>query len=65
MACDSPEQFVARAIEFAGDLQQAATLRRELRPRMADSILCNAPAFVGRLEAAYREIWRNYRGQGG
>ena len=55
---ESPEDFVARAAAFAGDLKALAPFRQNLRPRFLASPLCNAPRFARNLEAAFGAMWR-------
>jgi predicted O-linked N-acetylglucosamine transferase (SPINDLY family) len=57
LVADSPQQFVARAAALAADREQLTALRRTQRPTMLASPLCDAPAFVRDLEAAYRQMW--------
>ena len=59
-AASSPEDYVRIAAALAADASQRAELRRQLRPLMAASPLCDAPLFTRRLEAAYRQIWRRW-----
>jgi protein O-GlcNAc transferase len=56
----SPEQYLEIAVRACSDLDQLARLRAELRPRMSQSALLDAPGVTRRLEAAYREMWRRY-----
>jgi protein O-GlcNAc transferase len=51
------EDYVARAVAFAGDLPRLAILRAELRERVVHSSLCDAPRFAGNLEAAFARMW--------
>jgi protein O-GlcNAc transferase len=52
--------YVGTAHRLASDLPGLAALRRELRPRMAASPLCDGQRFAQDLEAAYRQMWRNW-----
>jgi predicted O-linked N-acetylglucosamine transferase (SPINDLY family) len=57
---DSRKGYVERAIEWAGKLDQLASLRSQLRDRMRASPLSDGKSFTGRLEEAYRSIWEQY-----
>jgi predicted O-linked N-acetylglucosamine transferase (SPINDLY family) len=50
----TPEEFVSRAAELAGDLARLAELREGLRERMANSPVCDGRGFTRHLEEAYR-----------
>jgi predicted O-linked N-acetylglucosamine transferase (SPINDLY family) len=50
--------YVARAERWAKDLDGLSRLRADLRDRMANSSLCDGPAFARDVENAYRAIWR-------
>ncbi|MGD0390961.1 MAG: hypothetical protein ABSC42_18605, partial [Tepidisphaeraceae bacterium] len=56
----TPERYVQIATDLAGDLRQLAELRRTLRARMQASPLMDAPRFARNIEAAYRQMWRNW-----
>ncbi len=57
----SDDDFVARAVELAQDPARLASLRRELRPALLASPLCDAPAYGRRFAAALRGLWKNRR----
>ncbi len=59
----TPEQFVARATEAAGNVPRLAELRRGMRDRLSASPLCNGAAFTRHLEEAYRAMWRRFVGR--
>jgi predicted O-linked N-acetylglucosamine transferase (SPINDLY family) len=61
----TPEQYVRLAAELAGDLPRLAELRRTLRGRMEASALMDAPRFARNIEAAYRQMWRDWCAMGG
>jgi predicted O-linked N-acetylglucosamine transferase (SPINDLY family) len=61
----TPEQYVQIATDLARDLPRLAELRRTLRARMEASPLMDAPRFARNIEAAYRQMWRNWCQQGG
>ncbi len=52
------ESYVRRACALAADRQRLAILKPELRRRLLDSPLCDAPGFARSLEGAYRAMWR-------
>ncbi len=56
----SPEDYVRRAVRFAGERELLAELRGSLRQRMAASPLMDEERFVRDLEQAYREMWRRW-----
>jgi predicted O-linked N-acetylglucosamine transferase (SPINDLY family) len=60
----TPEQYIQIAADLAKDLPRLTELRRTLRPRMQASPLMDAPRFARNVEAAYRQMWRNWCAQG-
>jgi len=56
LAVDTPEAYVACARDLAGDIGRLRTLRE----RTVTSPLCDAPAYARSLEAAYRDMWRQW-----
>jgi len=64
LAAETPEQYVALAVELAGDLHRLQQLRGTLRQRMQSSPLMNANRFARHMEQAYREMWRRWCEQG-
>jgi len=57
---NSAREYVEIAARWAADVQRLATLRRELRARMARSPLIDAPTFTRHLESAYRSMWQHW-----
>lgn len=55
---NSEREYVEIAARWAADVQRLATLRRELRVRMAHSPLTDAATFTRHLESAYRYMWQ-------
>ena len=55
-----PAAYVAAAARLAADIPRLTELRRDLRPRMRASALCDVAGQAGRLEDAYREMWRRW-----
>ena len=56
----TPEDYVQRAVEFAGDEANITMLRKSLRTRMLASPLMDEPRFARDVEAAYRRMWRTW-----
>jgi predicted O-linked N-acetylglucosamine transferase (SPINDLY family) len=65
LIAQTPQQYVRLAAALAGDLPRLAELRRTLRARMQASPLMDAPRFARNIEAAYRQMWRNWCERGG
>jgi len=51
------DAYIQGAVALANDHAQLAKLRREMRPRMAASPVCQPEQFVRDLEALYRRMW--------
>jgi predicted O-linked N-acetylglucosamine transferase (SPINDLY family) len=60
LVAQTPEQYVQIAADLAGDLPRLAELRRTLRGQMEKSPLMDAARFARNVEAAYRQMWRNW-----
>jgi predicted O-linked N-acetylglucosamine transferase (SPINDLY family) len=56
----SPQEYIQIASELAHDLGRRGNLRSNLRHRMQQSPLMNAPRFARNVEAAYRQMWRRW-----
>lgn len=59
-APETPEAYLAKCVELAGDLGKLAQLRGQLREKMRQSPLCDAPRFVGHFERALRQMWARW-----
>jgi protein O-GlcNAc transferase len=57
LAAETPEQYVALAVDLAADLPRLAGLRSTLRQRMEQSPLMNGDRFARNVEQAYRHVW--------
>jgi len=56
----TPDEFVQLAAKWAHDLPRLAQLRSTLRPRMQQSPLMDAARFTRNMEAAYRQLWKQW-----
>lgn len=56
----SPEAYIAKAEELVGDIMGLSALRHALRNRMAASPLCDCVGHTRALEAALRNVWREW-----
>lgn len=57
LAAAHPAQYAGVAIELAQDLPRLAELRHNLRGRLQNSPLMDAPRFTRNLESAFRGMW--------
>ena len=55
-----PNDYVARAVSHAGDLQRLASLRSGLREQVLASPIFDAPRFAHHFEAALRGMWQKW-----
>ncbi len=60
---DDPDQYVQIALDLAADKSRLAELRENLRRRMEQSPLMDAPGFARNVEAAYRTMWQRWCAQ--
>jgi predicted O-linked N-acetylglucosamine transferase (SPINDLY family) len=60
----SEDDYIRIATDLARDSARLAELRRTLRPRMATSVLMDAPSFARNIESAYRAMWRQWCAKG-
>ncbi|MGD0389774.1 MAG: tetratricopeptide repeat protein, partial [Tepidisphaeraceae bacterium] len=65
LIAQTPEQYVQIATDLARDLPRLGELRRTLRKRMEASPLMDTPRFARNIEAAFRQMWRNWCEAGG
>lgn len=63
LVAHSPEAYVARVVELAGDLPRLAELRRTLRGRLEASPLMDGARFARNMEDGYRRMWERYVGE--
>jgi protein O-GlcNAc transferase len=60
LAAETPDEFVALAGQFTGDLSRLQDLRSTLRQRMLNSPLMDGKRFARGVEEAYRQMWRRW-----
>ena len=65
LIAQTPQQYVQIATDLAADLPRLEELRRTLRGRMEKSPLMDAARFARNMEAAFRQMWRNWCAAGG
>jgi FkbM family methyltransferase len=59
-AVDSPEEYVVKAVNLAGDIERLKYLRHNLRTMMEKSPLMNAADFTLNLENEFRTMWQKW-----
>jgi protein O-GlcNAc transferase len=59
-AAETEEQFIALGRRWANDLPSLTEIRRTLRQRMASSPLMDSKRFAGRMEAIFRNMWKQW-----
>ncbi|MBW8721243.1 MAG: tetratricopeptide repeat protein [Polaromonas sp.] len=57
------DDYLARAVSHASDLQRLAALRGGLRKQVLDSPVFDAPRFAQHFEVALREMWQKWCAQ--
>jgi predicted O-linked N-acetylglucosamine transferase (SPINDLY family) len=60
----SAQDYVGKTLAFAAERHRLARLRASLRQRMRASPLMDEAAFARDLEAAYRQMWRDWCAEG-
>jgi len=59
-AARDEQEYVAKAVAFAGQFQELAAIRASLRKMVSNSPLCDADRFAAGVEAAYRRMWHKW-----
>jgi predicted O-linked N-acetylglucosamine transferase (SPINDLY family) len=60
LAARTPDEYVAKAAQLAGDLPGLQQLRATLRARMRASPLMDGKRFACHMEEAYRQMWHTW-----
>ena len=58
--CQTTDEYIEKAADFASNLDRLATLRGGLRQKLVASPLFDAQRFAGNLETPLLEMWRIY-----
>ena len=61
LECSSPDDYVARAIEFGRNREKLAAIRAKLASGRDTCLLFDTPKLVRHLEDLYREMWSTYK----
>lgn len=61
LSSDTTSDYIDCAVRLAHDLETLATIRKELRQKMASSPLCDGVRFTRNLENIYHTIWQCWR----
>jgi predicted O-linked N-acetylglucosamine transferase (SPINDLY family) len=59
-AAYTPDEYVSKAVAFAGELDNIEKIRFTLRQMMLESNLCNPQKYAQSLENAYCLMWRRW-----
>lgn len=60
LIADGVDDYISKARELAGNLNQLSDLREGMRRHLAASPLCDAAGFATDIETVYRQIWRRW-----
>ena len=60
LIAETPEDYIATALNLAGNLDRLSEMRAGLRGRLRASPLCDAPGFACAMQGAYRDLWRTW-----
>ncbi|MBL7185319.1 MAG: tetratricopeptide repeat protein [Phycisphaerae bacterium] len=59
-AAFTPDEYVAKAVAFSGEIENLAKIRTSLRSMMFNSPLCDKKGFTRSLEDVYRKMWHQW-----
>ena len=60
LICETSQQYVQAAVQLAGNYDELADLRANLRDYLHTSGLADMQTYTRNLEKAYREVWRRW-----
>ncbi|MBL0312239.1 MAG: tetratricopeptide repeat protein [Holophagaceae bacterium] len=55
------DSYIQSAVDWTGRIEELSRIRAGLRDRMASSDLCDAKGFATQVEAAYRQLWEQWK----
>ncbi|MBF0379578.1 MAG: tetratricopeptide repeat protein [Magnetococcales bacterium] len=58
--CASEDDYVAKAMMFANDIQYLKNLRHQLRNRFDESVLGNSKLYTATIEDIYLRLWKSW-----
>jgi len=61
LIADSREHYLALTVALARSPERLEAYRALLRPRLADSVICNGPLFAAEVEAHLVQLWNQYQ----
>ena len=61
LIAENLEEYIAKAVNLAGNIQHLAAMKAGLRQKFADSPLCDGRNFTSDLEGIYRIIWDTWK----
>jgi len=64
LAAETPADYVEAAVALAGDIARLKELRKTLRARVENSVLCDRPKYAANVECAYRSMWQTHASGG-
>ena len=65
LAVATRDEYIQTIRGLASDLPALSVLRHQLRDRMQSSPITDAKAYAKNIEAAYRDVWREWCGRPG
>lgn len=60
LIAENDEDYVEKAVALASDMTRLKALRKEMRPRLQKSSLCDSKGFAENMETAFRDMWTEY-----
>ena len=60
LVANSKTEYVDIAKNLAANPDELSIMRKGLRAKIQDSVLCDSTGFAEKIETAYREIWKAY-----